>query len=341
MKMWVLFVAAAAMLFAEQPDVTNAVFESRAFAGSLGSELQSMDGAWFGYAVKTIQSGGENCCSDNGGGRRCTLEDGATMIGAHGRSKVTGKLEGTDTAAVLFRVAENRVEKVGMYSLGCPLDAGGRRFVWITGVPAQESLRYLEELLRTSSSEQVQSGATFAIAQHDAPQVDGMLERLTRADRSLKVRENATFWLGASRGENGLAILKKLIASDTDEEIRDKAVFAISISKDPGAVESLIDTAKHDRSAQVRGQALFWLAQKAGVKAFQTIQGAIENDPDTGVKKHAVFAMSQLPTEQSVPKLIAIARTQRNAEVRKQAFFWLGQSKDPRALAFFEEVLAR
>lgn len=45
MKMWVLFVAAAAMLFAEQPDVTNAVFESRAFAGSLGSELQSMDGA--------------------------------------------------------------------------------------------------------------------------------------------------------------------------------------------------------------------------------------------------------------------------------------------------------
>jgi hypothetical protein len=25
--------------------------------------------------------------------------------------------------------------------------------------------------------------------------------------------------------------------------------------------------------------------------------------------------------------------------VRKQAMFWLGQSRDPRALAFFEEVL--
>jgi len=27
--------------------------------------------------------------------------------------------------------------------------------------------------------------------------------------------------------------------------------------------------------------------------------------------------------------------------VRREAIFWLGQSKDPRALAFFEEVLTR
>jgi hypothetical protein len=34
-------------------------------------------------------------------------------------------------------------------------------------------------------------------------------------------------------------------------------------------------------------------------------------------------------------------RTNSNREVRKQAFFWLGQTYDPRALAFFEEVLGR
>ena len=28
-----------------------------------------------------------------------------------------------------------------------------------------------------------------------------------------------------------------------------------------------------------------------------------------------------------------------NPEVREQAVFWLGQSKDPRALAFFERIL--
>jgi len=91
----------------------------------------------------------------------------------------------------------------------------------------------------------------------------------------------------------------------------------------------------------VRGQALFWLAEKAGKKAESTITGAIQNDPDTEVKKKAVFALSQMPHDEGVPKLIEVATTNRNPEVRKQAMFWLGQSNDPRALAFFEKVLAQ
>jgi hypothetical protein len=42
-----------------------------------------------------------------------------------------------------------------------------------------------------------------------------------------------------------------------------------------------------------------------------------------------------------VPKLIEVAQTQRNPEVRKQAFFWLGQTHDPRALAYIEDVLTK
>ncbi len=53
-----------------------------------------------------------------------------------------------------------------------------------------------------------------------------------------------------------------------------------------------------------------------------------------------MFALSQLPKDDGVPKLIEVARNNRNPAVRKQAMFWLGQSNDPRALAFFEEVLS-
>ena len=42
-----------------------------------------------------------------------------------------------------------------------------------------------------------------------------------------------------------------------------------------------------------------------------------------------------------VPKLIEVAQTNHNREVRKQAMFWLGQSHDPRALAFFEKILTQ
>jgi HEAT repeat protein len=101
----------------------------------------------------------------------------------------------------------------------------------------------------------------------------------------------------------------------------------------------MIAVARNDASSHVRGQALFWLAQKAGKKAVGAISDAIDRDPDTDVKKKAVFALQQLPGGEGVPMLIQVARGNRNPAVRKQAMFWLGQSNDPRALAFFEEVL--
>ena len=40
-----------------------------------------------------------------------------------------------------------------------------------------------------------------------------------------------------------------------------------------------------------------------------------------------------------MPLLIDVARKNKNPAVRKQAMFWLGQSKDPRAIEFFAEIL--
>jgi HEAT repeat protein len=250
------------------------------------------------------------------------------------------RLEPIPAVAVLFRVANQRVEKVRVFSASCPLDAGGLPFVWIDNVPPAASLAYLPGLIKDASNEAL-DGTIVAIAQHDDPQADVLLKQLSSPSQPEKVREKTVFWLGAARGSNGVALLKDILAHDGDEHIRDKAVFALSISKQPDALEWLMGAAKNDPSPHVRSQALFWLAQKAGKQAVAAISDAIQNDPDREVKERAVFALSQLPRDESIPKLIEIARTQRNPEVRKKAFFWLGQSNDPRALAFFEEVLAK
>jgi HEAT repeat protein len=63
------------------------------------------------------------------------------------------------------------------------------------------------------------------------------------------------------------------------------------------------------------------------------------NDPDRAVKEQAVFALTQLPAAQGVPLLIGVAKNNADPAVRKKAMFWLGQSKDPRAMEFFAQVL--
>ena len=109
----------------------------------------------------------------------------------------------------------------------------------------------------------------------------------------------------------------------------------------PRPSTATIDLARTAATPHARGQALFWLSQRAGTQAAGAIDDALARDPDTEVKKRAVFALSQLPADEGVPRLIEVARSHSNVAVRKQAMFWLGQSKDPRALAFFESVLLK
>ena len=337
-----LFIGTALFGQAGQPTVNNAKFETRAYSGDLGSQLRSQAPGWFGYAVKGISSDNQSCCWANGNQCGCSLEGERSTVTSGTRSSTgTVQLEGSDSVAVLFRVENNEVKKVRALSLSCPLDAGGLPFVWLTGVPARDSLRYLQKLVAGASVDDKLDGAIMAVAQHQDSEADSILQQIARSNQAEKIREKAIFWLGASRRERGTPILKNILDNDSSEHIRDKAIFALSINKDPKATDYMIAAAREDKSAHIRGQALFWLAQKAGKQSVTTITNAIYNDPDTGVKEKAVFALSQLPKDEGVPKLIEVARDQRNPEVRKKAFFWLGQSRDPRALAFIEQVLTK
>jgi hypothetical protein len=132
-----------------------------------------------------------------------------------------------------------------------------------------------------------------------------------------------------------------LLASLPGEEahLAGPALAAIAFHAEPQAVDVLLGLARDAPSTRVRGQALFWLAQRAGERAVAGITRALAEDPETDVKKKAVFALSRLPRDRGVPLLIETARSNTNPAVRRQAMFWLGQSNDPRALAYFAEVL--
>jgi hypothetical protein len=147
-------------------------------------------------------------------------------------------------------------------------------------------------------------------------------------------------WLTGVKPAESIALLHSLAAAeDATSRTMKGALSALAQHADPAAVTPLIRLARDGSDSRIRGEALFWLAQRAGDRATAAIKEAIESDPETDVKKKAVFALSQLPKDEGVPLLIDVARKNRNPAVRKQAMFWLGQSKDPRAIAFFEEIL--
>ena len=273
----------AAVAFAQQPLISNGQLQATPLSGSLEQALRaaaarSPEPVWVGYAVPVI-SGDRNMCCWSGDGHSnccsgCRLEPGSSSATSITRSGDAIRLESGDSFFVLYRFEQGQLNRIRMFSEGCPLDAGGRTIQWLTGVRPAESVSVL---------------AAYA--------------------------------------------------NEPNRKPSDSALAALAMHADPTALDTLVKLARNAPNTHVRGQGLFWLAQRAGEKAVGTISEAIQNDPETAVKRQAVFALSQLPSNEGVPLLINYARTHTNPVVRKQAMFWLGQSKDPRALQFFEEIL--
>jgi hypothetical protein len=275
------------------------------------------------------------------------------VLDDEGRFK-NGSSTKDDTTAlvVLARLAGGVIDRVTFTDARCTVEAGTRTVYWIDGVRAADSVAVLGEVVRADGKglpqggksgdepERARSGALAVIALTDDPSSDRVLEGFVAPDVSSSVRRDAAFWLGAARGAAGAQVIDRLSRTDRDEDFREHLTFVLTLTGDAG-IDRLVDLARHDASSRVRGQALFWVAQKAGERAVGTLEGAVDDDPDVEVRKRAVFALSQLPRDEGVPKLIALAGTHRDREVRKQAMFWLGQTGDPRALTFFEQVLGR
>jgi hypothetical protein len=352
-----LLLVLAGAASAQEPRLDNAQLERRAVAGKLETEFRALAGAqvepaWIGWAAR-MEGEHQMCCWSNTESARgccsgCRLEGGSSEGVNISNDRRTVKLEGPQWMLMLLRVENRAVTKLRVFSEDCAMDAGGRKVFWLTGASGAESVGVLRTFVReTGRSEderparKMADGAVMAIALHADPAAERALNEFVAVGQPQKVREQAIFWLGSARCKSGFTRLKQLVRDDPSDAIREKTIFALHICKEDAAVEEIIRSAKEDRSARVRGQALFWLAQRAGAKAAAAISEAIENDPETDVKKKAVFALSQMPKDQGVPKLIEVARTNRNPAVRKQAMFWLGQSNDPRAVAFFEEVLKK
>jgi HEAT repeat protein len=346
---------------ADQSQFTNSKLETRAASAGLQSSMnqivaESSHPVWVAYEIPSVDGNQSACCGtviNNGQVQicgSCNLEhEHGDWISGKEKDRAakdaggTVKLEQDAQLVILYRFDQKNVMRIRMASSNCTLDAGGLRVVWLTGVKAEDSVKYLAQFVKEKdqkeNGEKLTEQGLNAIAQHADPSVDRLFAGYVAPDQSDWLREKAAFWLGAARGKAGLALLEKMAKDDPSPEMRSKVAFDLYVSKEPGATDDIIHMAKNDPSAHVRGQALFWLAQKAGQKASSAITGAIKDDPDTEVKKKAVFALSQLPKDEGVPKLIQVAQTNKNPEVRKQAMFWLGQSNDPRALAFFESIL--
>lgn len=151
--------------------------------------------------------------------------------------------------------------------------------------------------------------------------------------------------LGSTTAAEGSAYLLEIASlSDGGRASRD-AVFPALLGEGVVAWPKLVQIARRDSGGEGHrhSEATFWLGRYAAAKLdgndspFDADDHEESDEED--VKAHAVFALSQLRGREGVEPLIQVARTNKDPYVRSKALFWLGESRDPRAIDVFEEIL--
>ena len=136
------------------------------------------------------------------------------------------------------------------------------------------------------------------------------------------------------------------VAATGSAGVSSKAVFPAVLADSAIVWPALLAIARdtESRSRSTRQEATLFLSRfAAGAVAGRPndpFWGEDDDEtPDDDLKAHAVFVMSQLPRDEAVRGLLQVARSNPSARVRSHAFFWLGQTGDPRAIELFESVL--
>lgn len=199
---------------------------------------------------------------------------------------------------------------------------------------------YLRGLYASLTHRELQEKVIFAVSQHrtDADR-EWLRDLAVDSGEPLELREKAVFWLGQQR-EDG-SELRELYSSVTSQALKEKVIFSVSQQRGEDDLAWLIQLAKDDgEPAELREKAIFWAGQMRGDGS--ELYDLYDEMSSVQLRERLIFAYSQRKRDPAaVDKLIDIARNDSNGELRRKAIFWLGQTKDPRAIDFLSELIGQ
>ena len=147
--------------------------------------------------------------------------------------------------------------------------------------------------------------------------------------------------LGTVAPAEAAAFLIEVARRTRSGKAGETAVFAATLAEGADPWRDLLALARDDGAPRkTRTSAVFWVGQAVSDRATAGLVELVsDDDADMEARETAVFALSQRPDSEAVSALLEVAKASPHAELRKQAIFWLGQSEDPRALSWFEQLL--
>ena len=259
------------------------------------------------------------------------------------RVHVGGRWSAGDDASDLGVVS---APDAARYLLDAATNANGRNSLYaLAAAVFADSIDLVPDLARIARGERFQQElrqrAIFLIGTYDDDRASRTLHELASDDGlDDDTRGSAIIALGRDDISNDDVAWLESLYPKVSDKLRDNIFLAVSRSDSPRASRWLSSVVTDNNETEhAREQAMFWLGQ--GRSPTEDLVKLYDRLSDAALRKHYTFVLSQRRDRAALDKLIDVAEHDADREVRHQALFWLGQSKDPRALAYIRDLVTR
>jgi HEAT repeat protein len=210
---------------------------------------------------------------------------------------------------------------------------------WLARTDDPRAVTVLDSVLRATNDEDVQQAALFALSTKNDPAARRLLRSyVTRSGLSPELTQAALFQV-ARDPETTPAELKQFYATARTTEMKQAILVAMMTRRDRDTQWLMQIATNKNEESELRQQALVTLVQSDAPTAdlLKLFDSLPDDDEMQGMM---VMLMARRPNDPAITdRLINIAKTSKDRELRQQAVFWLSQSKDPRATKLLEEML--
>lgn len=122
-----------------------------------------------------------------------------------------------------------------------------------------------------------------------------------------------------------VAFIKRM-DQGTKQDFRDSVLAALAMHRGERAQDALATLARGDAHTETRKKAVFWLAMLRGAAGADIASSVMFNDADADVRRHGAFAITQSKSPRVASDLIRLGGTDKEGDVRAQAWFWLAHT---------------
>lgn len=264
-----------------------------------------------------------------------------TLLGRHGGKSVTPVILGVARNEPDLKLRARAISTLGTTNDDTVIDA-------------------LRDFALTSQENNIVEASLYALSKHTGERAIGVLSEIATSGKTLSHRKIAIASIASRPGEPAVDALFKIYDSDQNVEIRKAVISGFANRKSERAGTKLVEIARSSDNIDLRKAAISSISRRGGDKTIEFLLNLYDSERNEQLRDQIVSSLaagtfyvgsqavgfgqtgaaSRLNDQRVIDKLIQIARDQQAPmERRKRVIGWLSRSKDPKVLAFLQELL--